>query len=210
MTSSIEGRTGVQEDTEAVSAGTSVRTLPPVELPAAVDDLAGAAAARLGWHGVALPEMTLLGRRVVVVAQLRTEAHAERICFGDEPMVDKAEVSTWVWPEFAETAPPAAVEIVGVLGVGRHWRTALAAAAPFANYCDVGMVLPWSVAMTSDYLVKCLPRATRHGVNVLTADPDGEVNLDQPGCQEPMLPQQNAIGRWINEIVYDKMLSLAV
>lgn len=204
MASGIEGRTVIQQETEALSA----RSLSPVELPAAVDDLAVSAARRLGWHGCALPEMTLLGRKVVVVAELRTEVHAERIALGCPPVTDRAEVSTWVWPEMAGTAPAPAVELIGVLGVARHWRTALASAAPFANYCDTGIVLPWSAAMTDDYLYRCLPRARRHGVSVLTADPDAEVNLDQIGRQDPLIGERNAIDRWLREAVYERMLAL--
>ncbi|MGH3440298.1 MAG: hypothetical protein ACRDRN_28140 [Sciscionella sp.] len=178
----------------------------PVELPAAVDRLAASAVNKLGWQGVVLPEMTMLGRRVVVVARLRTVAHAERLCFGAEPVVDRTTVSTWVWPEFAASAPPQAVDIVGVLGVARHWRTALASAAPFARFCDAGIVLPWSVAMTQDYLSQCLPRARGYGVSVLTADPDGAANLDQPAKREPVEQEQGALLRWISELVYQRVL----
>ena len=61
----------------------------------------GGAAARLGWHGTVLPPMTLLGRRVVVVAELLADAHAERICLGRGPVADRPTVATWVWPELA-------------------------------------------------------------------------------------------------------------
>jgi hypothetical protein len=42
---------------------------------------------------------------------------------------------------------------------------------------------------------------------VLTADPDGETNLDQIGAQEPVFAQDDAIGRWINELVYSKLVA---
>jgi hypothetical protein len=183
-----------------------LKNVPPVELPAPVEQLASSAATRMGWHGAVLAPMTLLGRKVIAVAALRPDAHAERICLDYPPVTDRTTVTTWTWLELAPTAPPAAVEIVGVLGVARHWRTALASTVIFGSYCDTGIVLPWTVAMTQDYLSHCLPRAARYGVSVLTADPDGEVSLDQPGRQEPLLADETAVGRWIYELVYQQLL----
>jgi hypothetical protein len=200
--SETEWRTAIQENADAPR----LRNVPPVELPAPVEQLASSAASRMGWHGNVLAPMTLLGRKVVAVAQLRPDSHAERICLDYPPVTDRTTVATWIWPELAPTAPPPAVDIVGVLGVARHWRTALASTVVFANYCDTGIVLPWTVAMTQDYLSGCLPRAARYGVSVLTADPDAEVNLDQPGRQEPLIVEETAISRWVNELVYEQLL----
>lgn len=202
----IQGRRGVGQPKAGVPA--SPRILPPVELPASVERLAAMAAARMGWQGTVLPEMTLLGRRVIAVARLDTVAHAERICLGMPPVLDRTTVSTWTWQEFAATAPPPAAELVGVLGVARHWRTGLASAAPFARYCETGVVLPWSVAMTQDYLVGCLPRARRYGISVITADPDGDVNLDQIGRREIIPTEPSAFTRWVNEQVYQRLLDV--
>lgn len=79
--------------------------LPPIELPASVDELARKAAALLGWNGVVLPATTLLGRKVSIVAKLKTDVHAERIAMGVGPVADRALVDTWTWPELAATAP---------------------------------------------------------------------------------------------------------
>ena len=124
------------------------RVVPPIELPASVDELARTAAAQLGWNGVVLPETTILGRKVCVVAKLRTDVHAERIAMGAGPVADRATVDTWTWPELAGTAPAPAAEIVGVLAVARHWRTAMASAVPFARYGEAAMVLPSPTVLT--------------------------------------------------------------
>src|SRR3954465_8516269 len=87
------------------------RVVPPIELPASVDELARVAAAQLGWNGIVLPETTILGRKVCVVAKLRTDVHAERIAMGASPVADRATVDTWTWPELAGTAPPPAAEL---------------------------------------------------------------------------------------------------
>jgi len=185
------------------------RVVPPIELPASVDELARAAAAQLGWNGVVLPETTILGRKVCVVAKLRTDVHAERIAMGVGPVADRATVDTWTWPELAGTAPAPAAEIVGVLAVARHWRTAMASAVPFARYGEAAMVLPSPAVLTEDYVGNCLPRARAYGLAVVTADPNAVVDLDLEGRTERVVLAEDPVSRLVNEMVYDHLLRTA-
>ncbi|MDX3191178.1 hypothetical protein PV458_22450 [Streptomyces sp. MN03-5084-2B] len=185
------------------------RVVPPIELPASVDELARAAAAQLGWNGVVLPETTILGRKVCVVAKLRTDVHAERIAMGAGPVADRATVDTWTWPELAGTAPAPAAEIVGVLAVARHWRTAMASAVPFARYGEAAMVLPSPAVLTEDYVGNCLPRARAYGLAVVTADPNAVVDLDLEGRTERVVLAEDPVSRLVNEMVYDHLLRTA-
>jgi hypothetical protein len=185
------------------------RVVPPIELPASVDELARAAAAQLGWNGVVLPEITILGRKVCVVAKLRTDVHAERIAMGAGPVADRATVDTWTWPELAGTAPAPAAEIIGVLAVARHWRTAMASAVPFARYGEAAMVLPSPAVLTEDYVGNCLPRARAYGLAIVTADPNSVVDLDLEGRTERVVLGEDPVSRLVNEIVYDHLLRTA-
>jgi hypothetical protein len=185
------------------------RVVPPIELPASADELARAAAAQLGWNGVVLPEITILGRKVCVVAKLRTDVHAERIAMGAGPVADRATVDTWTWPELAGTAPAPAAEIVGVLAVARHWRTAMASAVPFARYGEAAMVLPSPAILTEDYVGNCLPRARAYGLAVVTADPNAVVDLDLEGRTERVVLGEDPVSRLVNELVYDHLLRTA-
>ncbi len=185
------------------------RVVPPIELPASVDELATAAAAQLGWNGIVLPETTIVGRKVCVVAKLRTDVHAERIAMGAGPVADRATVDTWTWPELAGTAPAPAAEIVGVLAVARHWRTAMASAVPFARYGEAAMVLPSPAILTEDYVGNCLPRARAYGLAVVTADPNAVVDLDLEGRTERVLLAEDPVSRLVNELVYDHLLRTA-
>jgi hypothetical protein len=185
------------------------RVVPPIELPASVDELARAAAAQLGWNGVVLPETTILGRKVCVVAKLRTDVHAERIAMGAGPVADRATVDTWTWPELAGTAPAPAAEIIGVLAVARHWRTAMASAVPFARYGEAAMVLPSPVVLTEDYVGNCLPRARAYGLAIVTADPNVVVDLDLEGRTERVVLAEDPVSRLVNELVYDHLLRTA-
>lgn len=183
------------------------RAVPPVELPASTSFLAGEAAKRLGWDGVVLPEVTMLGRKVCVVAKLRTDVHAERIAVGYGPVTDRATIATWTWPEFAVMAPEPAAEIVGVLAVGRHWRTAMASALPFARYGEAALVLPASAVMSRDYVDNCLPRARDYGIAIVSADPDAVVTRDLGGESERLTLPEDAVSRWMNEMVYEQLLA---
>jgi hypothetical protein len=185
------------------------RVVPPIELPSSVDELARAAAAQLGWDGVVLPETTILGRKVCVVAKLRTDVHAERIAMGAGPVADRATVDTWTWPELAGTAPAPAAEIVGVLAVARHWRTAMASAVPFARYGEAALVLPSPAVLTEDYVGNCLPRARAYGLAIVSADPNSVVDLDLEGRTERVVLAEDPVSRLVNEIVYDHLLRTA-
>ncbi|QFZ16083.1 hypothetical protein [Saccharothrix syringae] len=203
--SSTPARIADTDNTRALSA----TAIPVPELPGSAEELAAAAAVRLGWHGVVLPEMVLMGRRVIVVAELLADAHAERVCLGAGPESDRATVSTWVWPEMDGRVPPAAVRIVGVLAVARHWRTALASAVPFARFGNAAVVLPSSVAFTHDYLANCLARVRRYGVSVLLADEERELSTDVAGRNETVPVEDTATTRWVNELVYERVLATA-
>lgn len=184
------------------------RVVPPVELPENVDALAADAAASLGWNGAVLPPLTMFGRRVYVAAKLRPEAHAERIALGHEPATDRAQVSTWTWPELEDTAPPPAADIVGVLAVARHWRTGLAATVPFSRYGEAAMVLPQSMTLTHDYVDNCLPRARTYGVAVVSADAEAHVTLDVESHRDRVLLGRDAVWRWVNEVVYERLVAM--
>jgi hypothetical protein len=201
----MSGRTAVPENLRVVPAPLA----PPVELPAPADELAVAAAEELGWPGVVLPELRLLGRRVCLVVELLTEGHAERICLGQAPETDRATVATWVWPEFQGRVPVPAVRVVGVIAVARHWRTGLANAVPFLRYGDAAMVLPTSVVLTHDYVVNCLPRSRAFGVAVVRTEPDTSVDLDLPGRAERAHAGIDGVHRWITELAYEQLLTAA-
>ncbi|WP_199440628.1 hypothetical protein [Umezawaea beigongshangensis] len=203
--SSTPARIAVPDSARAQSA----TALPVPELPASVEELAAEAAVRLGWNGVVLPETVLMGRKVVVVAELIADAHAERVCVGATPEADRTTVSTWVWPEMEGRVPPSAVRIVGVLAVARHWRTGLASAVPFARFGNAAVVLPSSVAFSHDYLVNCLPRVRRYGVSVLLADTERDVTVDASGRNEQVPVEDTATTRWVNELVYEQVLATA-
>lgn len=193
-------------DLTRTSASATMRTpvMPPVELPPLPDHLADEAAAVLGWDGMVLPPMTLLGRRVVVVAELLVDVHFDRLDAGWGPVTDRMSVGTWSWPELANRAPEPAVLISGVLAPARHWRTALTCAAPFGGLAPTAMLLPPGPARDAE----CLNQADYYGAAVL-ASADGDlVDLVQAGrCGRLATACSTTICRWVYEVVYDRVLA---
>lgn len=182
-----------------------------VEVLAAPDHLAAPAAAALGWDGVVLPPLMLLGRRVVVVAELIGSAHTQRVSTGWGPVTDRTSVSTWNWPELAHTAPPPAVRLRGILAPARHWRTGLTAAVPFGGLCATALLLPADVARGA----RCLREADRFGPAVVATaglsdvDPDA-VDVVQAGRPGPLpSARPTPVSRWVHEVVYEQLLEHA-
>ncbi|MEY7974092.1 hypothetical protein AB8O38_19020 [Saccharomonospora xinjiangensis] len=198
--------------TATTSGSNGVRSIsgrvgPTLELPADPADLAKRSAPLLGWQGTVLPQTTLFGRRVFVVARLRPEVHAERIATGLRPVTDRATVATWTWPEFSKVAPMPAVHIAGVLAVARHWRTGMAATVPFARYGEAAMVLPTSATVSHDYVDNCLPRARMYGLGIVAADENAKVDLDLNCADERLELGDDEVWRWVHEVAYERLLA---
>ncbi|MGH3940364.1 MAG: hypothetical protein ACRDTG_17360 [Pseudonocardiaceae bacterium] len=177
-----------------------------VEVLCAPEHLAQAAVGALDWSGTVLPPAALLGRRVVVVAELRPEVHAQRKACGWGPVTDRVSVSTWGWPEMARVAPPPAVRLHGILAPARHWRTGLTAVAPFLGMCPTALLLPPDVARD----IRCLAYADRYGPTIVAAagryDPDGVDVVRTPRIGSFPATPPNPLSRWLHELVYDRLL----
>ncbi|MGJ7909131.1 hypothetical protein ACOQFL_21940 [Actinopolyspora sp. H202] len=178
------------------------------DLPGSVEELADLAVGPLDWTGSVLPALRLLGRRVVPVAELVPDAHAERVCVGSAPVLDRTEIATWVWPEMSDRVPPAAARLSGVLAPARHWRTALTAVVPFARFTNAAIVVPRSVSDRDGFVSTCLIRARQFGVAVLSADENSiRVELEGRSFADSAPAEQTAVSRWVNEVVYDQLLA---
>jgi hypothetical protein len=202
------GRAAVDNEVRVCSA--QVRP-PHVELPASIGKLAELSVDALGWSGSVLPPIKLLGRHVVPVAELVPDAHAERLCFGSKPVLDRTEIATWVWPEMDGRVPPSAAHLVGMLAPARHWRSALTAAVPFARFTSTAIVVPKTVTDGKDFLSTCLIRARQFGVAVLSADTENvQVELAGRSFDDAPPIEHTAVSRWVNEVVYQQLLATEI
>lgn len=180
--------------------------MPPVELPPLPDRFAPELAAELGWAGTALQPMVVLGRRVILVAELLPDVHRHRVLRGWGPVTDRVSVATWSWPEVAATAPEAAVRLSGVIASARHWKTALIAAAPFATMAPTAMLLPPGPARDRG----CLTQAEFYGAAVAATADRGRVDLVQPGRRGRLATATSStICRWVHEVAYERLVAAA-
>lgn len=188
----------------SATAITQSPPMPPVELPPLPDRFAPQVASELGWDGTVLQPMTVLGRRVIVVAELLEDVHYDRKLRGWCPVTERMSVAMWSWPEFADSAPEPAVRIRGVIASARHWRTALTAATPFAGLAGTALLLPPGPAREPG----CLIQAEFYGVAVVaTADRD-RVDLVQPGRRGRLATAgSTTICRWVHEVVYERVVA---
>ncbi|WP_199740569.1 hypothetical protein [Saccharopolyspora rhizosphaerae] len=194
------------EDELRACSTTQVRS--PLGPAASMERLAQRSVDALGWAGSTLPPVKLLGRQVIATAELVPDAHAERLVFGSGPVLDRAEIATWVWPEMDGRVPPPAAHITGVLAPARHWRTALTAAVPFARFTNAAIVVPRTVAVAPDFAETCLIRARQFGVAVLSADEHGvQEELAGHSFEDAPPVEHTAVSRWVNEVVYQQLLA---
>ncbi|MGW3467044.1 hypothetical protein ACWDKQ_00900 [Saccharopolyspora sp. NPDC000995] len=201
----MPGRAWTEDELRGCST-TQLRS--PLGLAASMGRLAQRTVDTLGWAGSVLPPVKLLGRQIIATAELLPDAHAERLCFGSEPVLDRAEIATWVWPEMDGRVPPPAARVTGVLAPARHWRSALTAAVPFARFVSSAIVVPRNVAVAPDFASTCLIRARQFGIAVLSANGD-DVQAELDGrCFDDAPPvEHTAVSRWVNEVVYQQLLA---
>ncbi len=198
-------------EARGTALGSLIWAADTVEVLSAPDHLACAAVDALGWDGVALPPMILLGRRVVVIANLLSDVHERRIRSGWGPVTDRVSVSTWNWPEMQHLVPAPAVQLSGIIAPARHWRTGLTGAAPFAGLCPTALLLPAHIARN----VECLRHAEYYGPTVLAAagphdiDPDAVDVVHVGRSCRVATTRPNVTTRWVHEIVYDRLLALS-
>jgi hypothetical protein len=107
-----------------------------------------AAAAALGWAGLVLPGVRLLGTRIAPVLAVDATAHDHRRRAGCAvPMSDVDTLAVWEWPQAREACPPPVVGLLGVLvPAGRSWAAATAIARRWAGFGATAIVLPTDAA----------------------------------------------------------------
>lgn len=145
-------------------------------------ELAVARAVRVfGWSGMALPEIVLIGCRMIPVVDIDPDAHRARVHCGDGPNLD------------ADVLVPA-LHLAGVLVVARRgWRRALRQARSMRSFGPAGALVPWQAFGDEE----CRLEFALHGIGLVPSDPSvGGVVVPEPGRVAPVAD------RWIEETLY--------
>ncbi|MCP3798539.1 MULTISPECIES: hypothetical protein [Allokutzneria] len=162
------------------------------------------AANALGWHGVVVPDVSVLGQQVSAVVRIRSDVHEWRARNGWPPESDPSWFRSWFEPSFHDQVPVPAVELLGVLVFESSVDRALTSCGTLMTLAPCAVVLPspqpedpWRM-IELDY----------YGIGVVTADSTGATALvppeDRSGEFGPSL-----FGRWLLEVLYERTLELA-
>lgn len=164
---------------------------------------AARAASLLGWGGLALPSLTLLGCRILPVVRIDTRLHHARIISGDGPQQDRELLEIWEWPQAAGHVPASPLAISGVLRPATTWRRGLAIARRWRGFGPTAVLTgPTTVDET------CRLEFEFPGVGLVTTDPNGEPALAVPaatGRQHPA--RRRVLDRWVEETLYAHTLA---
>lgn len=184
----------------------------PARSPARRDGAVGDRAARLlGWPGIALPGMTLLGCRVLPVVVLDPVAHAVRAESGDGPQLDGDTLAVWEWPESVGGAPASVVTVSGLLVPARGrcrraWRSALTRARSLRGFAPAAILaVPEVVADEVCWLEHAL-----HGIGLVPTDLDPSTPLVHAAPGRAPRARRRTADRWIEEQLYSAALAAGV
>ncbi|MGH3929002.1 MAG: hypothetical protein ACRDTF_03385 [Pseudonocardiaceae bacterium] len=157
----------------------------------------------LGWVGTVLPELTLLGCRVVPVVALDQDVHNARRSSGYGPQRDHDVLEIWDWPQAAAHVPAAALTLSGVLVRAGTWRGGLALARTWRGFG------PAAVFTGPDNTAEaCLLEFQLPGVGLVIADTAGTPALQvaaATGRQPPA--RRRVLDRWVEETLYEHALT---
>jgi hypothetical protein len=160
------------------------------------------ALALLGWDGLLLPELTLLGCPVVPVVLLDEAVHAARQVGGHGPQRDRAVLEIWEWPQMAGHAPATALSVRGMLIRAGTWRRGLAVARTWRGFGPAAVLTGPAAVDDTCRLEFQLP-----GVGLVVTGAAGEPALavaPAAGRQRPA--RRRVLDRWVEETLYQHAL----
>ena len=159
------------------------------------------AAAELGWDGVVVPDVAVLGQQVSAVVRLLPDVHEWRTQNGWPPRADPSWFRSWFEPEAHDRLPVAAVELVGVLVSESTTDRALQSCGTLLTLAPCAVMLPrsgesqaWSY-IELDY----------YGIGVLVADESSAELMVPPEDRSPEFGP-SLFGRWLLEVLYERVL----
>jgi hypothetical protein len=148
----------------------------------------------LGWSGVLVPEVKVLGVRADLVVRIDHAAHVARRASGHGPVLDRDVLATWEWPESSFRAPEV-VSLVGAVGVGTTWRRALAAAVRLHGFCSTAVVV-------EEDDEECRLECAYLGVGLVAA---GRL-VDSGHTGRSPRAHRRTLDRWLEELVYERLI----
>ncbi|CCH28266.1 hypothetical protein ABZ816_36760 [Actinosynnema sp. NPDC047251] len=160
------------------------------------------AASALGWRGIVVPDVAVLGHQVSAVVRVRADVHEWRSANGWPPQADPSWFRSWFEPTAHDQLPVPAVELVGVLVGESTVDRALQSCGTLMTLAPCSVVLPapqgersWPL-MELDY----------YGIGVVAVDEAGTAELLVPPEDRSTEFGPSLFGRWLLEVLYDRVL----
>lgn len=164
------------------------------------------AIAALGWRGLVIPDIAILGHQVTCVVRLLHPVHAWRKANGWPPEADPTWFRSWSDPDLFDRLPVSAIEIVG-------FAVPETEAAQALNYCGTLLTLaPAAVVMSSNPPTGTptdpwsLFELDYYGVGVVRVNSATATVLVQPENRSAEFGK-TLFGRWLQEVLYEKALA---
>lgn len=161
------------------------------------------AARALGWGGVVIPDVEVLGARFAAVARVRADVHRWRRAHGWAPESDPVWFRCWAEPSRHEHVPVAAIDLLGVLVPVPDLAGAVAACGTLLTLAPCSVVRPASTPRDPWPLTEL----DYYGIGVVTSDTGGPADVVlAPEDRSPEFGP-SLFSRWLLEVLYSKALA---
>ncbi|KAA2263809.1 hypothetical protein F0L68_09040 [Solihabitans fulvus] len=164
------------------------------------------ATSALGWHGIVVPDVAVLGHQVSAVVRLRGEVHDWRAGNGWPPQSDPSWFRSWFEQTHHDHLPVAAVDLVGVLVGESTADRALQACGTLMTLAPCAVVLPgpqdagtWPLIELDYYGIGVVAVDTATGDADLLVTPEDRSTEFGPSL----------FGRWLLEVLYERALQVS-
>lgn len=160
------------------------------------------AASALGWRGIVVPDVAVLGHQVSAVVRVRADVHEWRTAHRWPPHADPSWFRSWFEPTAHDQLPVPAVELVGVLVDESTVDRALQSCGTLMTLAPCAVVLPGPQRSKSWPLIEL----DYYGIGVVVLeDSDSTELLVPPEDRSPEFGP-SLFGRWLLEVLYDRVL----
>lgn len=159
------------------------------------------AADALGWSGVVVPNVGVLGQRVSAVVRIDEDVDRWRCAHGWPPHPEPSWFRTWFEPGVTDRVPLPAVDLVGVLVTGSALDGALTSCGTLIGLAPCAVVVP--VAAADDALA--LSELDYYGVGVVVVDDLGRATVLAVPEDRSREFGPSLYGRWLREVLYDRV-----
>lgn len=162
------------------------------------------AASALGWRGVVVPDVGVLGYRVFAVVRVRDDVDRWRRANGWPPQPDPSWFRTFFYPGPLDRSPLPAVDLVGILVVESEPERALTACGSLISLAPIAVVVPEPVV--DDPWPLSLSELDYYGVGVVAGDTAENAEVVVPPEDRSVEFGPSPYGRWLQEVLYDRVI----